>query len=194
MLWGDAMRIFVTLTLALGIVGLTATAGSAQIVILNKPDIMPAQPAAVGPPARPDVPERIRPEGEVFFGKTRFAWRIVLTLGTLDANANFVSHPDTPIRTVAVLIPCPRNGQRWRSPGAMNLNPDWPKLCVCQAELQFCVGGVLWLPQLKLNWWRPVGGQVFGIPNKMIDASLAFCDRCALFNTQGGTQAYQVVK
>ena len=188
------MRIFVMLTLALGIVGLTATAGSAQIVILNKPDVIPAQPAAAGPPARPDVPERIRPEGEVFFGKTRFAWRIVLTLGTLDANANFVAHSDAPIRTVAVLIPCPRNGQRWRSPGAMNLNPEWPKLCLCRAEVQFCVGGMVWLPQLNLNWWRPVGVMVHGIPNIMIDVSLALCDRCALFNTKGSPQAYQFVR
>ncbi len=188
------MRIFVTLTLVLGIVGVTATAGSAQIVILNPLVVIPAQPGTVGPPARPELPVRVRPEGEVFIGKSQLNWRVALTIGTLDADGSFTASPDSKVVVVAIPIPTGPNGFRWRSPGTLPVHPVPPNLCVCQAELQFCVGGLVWLPQLSMNSWEQIGVSVLKISPKVVDFTLKRLAGCALFHAQGGSRAIQVVR
>jgi hypothetical protein len=188
------MRIFVTLALTLGVAGWTATAGSAQALILNPLVVIPAQPASLGPPARPELPERIRPEGQVFIGTSRLNWRVVLTMGTFDANGSFTALPDSKVVVVAIPIPTGPNGFRWKSPGTLPVHPAPPNLNVCQAELQFCVGGVVWLPQFTTNSWSFIGVSVLKISPKLVDFTLAGLARCALFHAQGGTRAIQVVK
>lgn len=188
------MRFFVTFTVALGLVGVTATVGSAQIVILNPLVVLPAQPAVVGPPARPEIPQRVRPEGQVHFGPTRLNWRVALTMGTLDAKAQFVPTPDSQPVTVAIPIPVDRNGFRWRSPGTLAIDPALPSPYLCQAELQFCVGGVVWVPQITTRSWRAFGVFVLKIPGSVVDLSLVICKRCALFNSNDSPVAYQFVK
>ncbi len=188
------MRSFVTLSLALGIVGLTATTGSSQIVILNPLVVIPAKPADVGPPVRPELPERIRPEGEVFIGNSQLNWRVALTIGTLDANGSFTASPDSKVVTVAIPIPTGPNGFRWKSPATLAVHPVPPNLCVCQAELQFCVGGLVWLPQLSMNSFGVIGVSVLKISPKLVEFTLKQLAGCALFHSQGGTRAIQVVK
>lgn len=188
------MRFFVTLTVALGLVGVTATAGSAQAIILNPLVVLPAQPAVVGPPARAEVPERVRPEGAVFIGTSRLNWRVALTMGTFDGNGSFTALPDSEVVTVAIPIPTGPNGFRWRSPATLAIKPMPPARSVCQAELQFCVGGVVWIPQITTRPWNHLAGPVLGIPSKVVDLSLAICKRCALFNSNDSPSAIQVVQ